>query len=161
MNIKDALIALLLLLPVTGEVAFGDIALSIERINDTEAPISGVGTIGLNDNLGGRRFFRLLNDPLVGTAPPSLTLHAITNNSVVIGGTPLLDTGTSVNLASQPDHFFLRTIDQPTDGGTFEGTVDVKLNANMGVRRLDRRRDLGQPDECRRSLVHCFTYRHS
>jgi hypothetical protein len=79
--------------------------------------------------LGGRRFFRLLSDPLVGTAPTALTLHAIANNSVVIGGTPLLDTGTAVNVSSLPDHFFLRTIDQPANGGTFDGTVDVNLNA--------------------------------
>ena len=119
----------LLLLAMHGQVARGDIVVQVERLGDTRAIISGMGTVGTYDNLGGRAVFRFFDGPLAGDAPSSTTDHSLSDNSLTIGNTTLTSASTLIGSPVVPDGFFLRVTNQPADGSVFDGSVVVELNA--------------------------------
>ena len=121
--------ACLLLLAMHGQFARGDMVVQVERLGDTRAIISGMGTLGTYDNLGGRAVFRFFDGPITGDAPSSTTDHSLTDNSLTIGNTTLTSASTLIGSPVVADGFFLRTTNQPADGSVLDGSVVVELNA--------------------------------
>ena len=121
--------ACLLLLAIPGQVARGDIVVQVERVGDTRAIISGMGTLGTYDDLGGRAVFRFFDGLLVGDAPSSTTDHSLSDNSLTIGDTTLTRASTLIGSPVIPDSFFFRMTNQPADSSVFDGSVEVELNA--------------------------------